>query len=256
VNDPLLVAAAAASYDERALAKTSATELKQFVGRAIGAASESRLTCAIAQGDPAGEIERAARRIKADLIVLGTEGLSGARKLFFGSTTERVLRQAKVPVLAVPPAGGGPKARAGWPGPTILAALELGPSLGADARAAARVARWFEAGLLLAHVVTPTQAPRWLSASLREHDRERVAGARARLDRLRQSLDGDDLPVDCQVRVGDPAEQIAALATDTGTGLVVVRLRALGGFFGTPKGATTYRVLKGADTPILALPGR
>ena len=38
----------------------------------------------------------------ADLIVMGTHGLSGVRKMFFGSVTERVLRQTSIPVLAAP----------------------------------------------------------------------------------------------------------------------------------------------------------
>jgi nucleotide-binding universal stress UspA family protein len=34
--------------------------------------------------------------------VMGTKGLEGAKRLVFGSTTERVLRESPVPVLAVP----------------------------------------------------------------------------------------------------------------------------------------------------------
>ena len=38
----------------------------------------------------------------ADLIVVSTHGLTGMRKLFFGSTTERVLRETTTPVLITP----------------------------------------------------------------------------------------------------------------------------------------------------------
>ena len=38
----------------------------------------------------------------ADLVVMGTQGSGGAKRLVFGSTTERVLRESPVPVLAVP----------------------------------------------------------------------------------------------------------------------------------------------------------
>lgn len=258
VNDPLLVAAAAANYDARALARTSAAELRQFVERALGKRTRGsfRVVHATVQGNPAGEIQRAAKRTKAELIVIGSQGLSGARKLFFGSTTERVLRQAQVPVLAVPPAGEGIGRQGSWPGSPLIAALDLGPKLAVDAERAAAVARWFDAGLLLAHIVAPTQAPRWLSAPLRQHDRERVTQARARLERLCRKL-GDGANVDCQVRVGNPAEQIAAMAADVHAGLVMITLRAVSGFvFDTPQGATTYRVLGGTETPVLALPGK
>ena len=39
---------------------------------------------------------------------MGSHGLTGARKLFFGSTTERVLRETPLPVLVTPPVDPGP----------------------------------------------------------------------------------------------------------------------------------------------------
>lgn len=39
-----------------------------------------------------------------DVIVMGTHGKSGLNRMLLGSTTERVLRTSKVPVLAVPTA--------------------------------------------------------------------------------------------------------------------------------------------------------
>jgi nucleotide-binding universal stress UspA family protein len=223
VNDPLLVAAAAAEFDRQALARTSEAELRQFVTRAVGsnAALAKRLDYGIVHGDPAVEILKAGRRTTADLVVLGTQGLSGARKLFFGSTTERVLRQATVPVLAVPPEAPKPGSAGKWPGSPIVAALDLGPKLAADAQAAADFARWFGSDLLLVHVVAPTQAPKWLARRLQAHDRSRVTAARAQLERVAKQA-GRGLEVDSQVRVGDPAQQIAALAADVGTGLVPV----------------------------------
>jgi nucleotide-binding universal stress UspA family protein len=46
------------------------------------------------------EIAEFARRNRADLIVMGTYGLSGVEHMLLGSTTERVLRSAPCPVLA------------------------------------------------------------------------------------------------------------------------------------------------------------
>jgi nucleotide-binding universal stress UspA family protein len=46
------------------------------------------------------EITEFARRNAADLIVMGTYGLSGVEHMLLGSTTERVLRSAPCPVLA------------------------------------------------------------------------------------------------------------------------------------------------------------
>lgn len=52
-------------------------------------------------GEPAAEINQAARDWKADMIVLGTHGRSGISHLLMGSVAERVLRESTVPVLCV-----------------------------------------------------------------------------------------------------------------------------------------------------------
>ena len=59
----------------------------------------------VAVGKPAKQILHVAQEEACDLIVMSTHGLTGMRKLFFGSTTERVLRETTIPVLATPPSG-------------------------------------------------------------------------------------------------------------------------------------------------------
>jgi nucleotide-binding universal stress UspA family protein len=60
------------------------------------------------QGHAAAEILRMAQEIGCDLIVMGTQGRTGLRRLLTGSVAEAVLRQARCPVLVVksPPAAG------------------------------------------------------------------------------------------------------------------------------------------------------
>jgi len=53
------------------------------------------------EGLPADEILRAARRARADLIVMGTHGRSGVSRVFMGSVAERVVRESRCPVLTV-----------------------------------------------------------------------------------------------------------------------------------------------------------
>lgn len=52
-------------------------------------------------------ILQAARRARADLIVVGTRGLSEAERLLLGSVAEEVLTESGIDVLVVPPAGAG-----------------------------------------------------------------------------------------------------------------------------------------------------
>jgi nucleotide-binding universal stress UspA family protein/pimeloyl-ACP methyl ester carboxylesterase len=57
----------------------------------------------LAEGDPAKEIVRAAGEEGCDLIVLGTHGRSGLRRVLMGSVAEAVSRTAPCPVITVRP---------------------------------------------------------------------------------------------------------------------------------------------------------
>jgi len=57
--------------------------------------------CVVREGYPATVIEEEAARIGADLIVIGTRGLSGLKHLLLGSIAERVVQHAPCPVLSV-----------------------------------------------------------------------------------------------------------------------------------------------------------
>lgn len=52
-------------------------------------------------GTPFTEITDAAHSLKADLIILTTHGYTGLKRVFMGSTAERVVRHAPCPVLTV-----------------------------------------------------------------------------------------------------------------------------------------------------------
>jgi nucleotide-binding universal stress UspA family protein len=55
----------------------------------------------LGEGDPATEIERIARERHCDLIVLGTHGRTGWKRLVMGSIAEHIIRHASCPVLTV-----------------------------------------------------------------------------------------------------------------------------------------------------------
>jgi nucleotide-binding universal stress UspA family protein len=55
----------------------------------------------VAKGSPADAIVEMAKRQAGDLIVMGSHGRSGLRRLFLGSVAESVLRSAPMPVLIV-----------------------------------------------------------------------------------------------------------------------------------------------------------
>jgi nucleotide-binding universal stress UspA family protein len=71
---------------------------KRALGEA-GLAFESHLLV----GDPAETIARFARERGSDMIFMGTRGMSTIGNLFLGSTANKVLHLAHVPVVLVPP---------------------------------------------------------------------------------------------------------------------------------------------------------
>ena len=70
-------------------------------------ARDAGLECltASAQGSAADEIAAYADRAAAELIVVGTHGRTGLRRVLLGSVAEQVLHKTRRPVLVVPPAG-------------------------------------------------------------------------------------------------------------------------------------------------------
>ena len=100
VDDPLL-SQAAQQFDEDELARSTQAELARFVEEAIG--TRDRCSYEIVAGDPATEIVDAVDRLAVEMIVMGTQGSSGPKRLFFGSTADAVLRRSTIPVLVVPP---------------------------------------------------------------------------------------------------------------------------------------------------------
>jgi len=254
VNDPLLTTAGALAYDQTMLAARTERELRRFAARALGKAGASEVATEymVTLGQPAQQIERAAARRRSDLIVIGTHGLSGVRKWFFGSTTEAVLRGARVPVLIVPPSERA-TAGARWPGTPVLAPIALGPRAERDAHAAAAAALQFNAGLLLVHVVPTLHLPRWWGAGALAIDRQRLADARSRLDAVARKIGGR---VAARVVAGDVVQTTVRMAAREKAGLVVMTLRGDRGLLGHRAGALAYRVVHDARTPVLALPGR
>jgi nucleotide-binding universal stress UspA family protein len=80
-------------YDRQLLLE----ELHRLQPTEPGIAIEYRLE----HGEPAPVILAVAEQIGADLIVIGTHGRTGLRRLLMGSVAEHVIRKAPCPVLTV-----------------------------------------------------------------------------------------------------------------------------------------------------------
>jgi nucleotide-binding universal stress UspA family protein len=60
-----------------------------------------RVECRVEEGNAAAEIVNAARATGCDLIVMGTHGRTGLRRVVMGSVAESVLRTAPCPVMTI-----------------------------------------------------------------------------------------------------------------------------------------------------------
>jgi nucleotide-binding universal stress UspA family protein len=102
--DPFLDAASSAAGHGEALMRQTQDEIQQLLAR-IGL-SHGKLPEApgisVVKGEAAKEIIAQAADAGADVIVMGTQGAGAAKRLVFGSTTEQVLRESRVPVLTIP----------------------------------------------------------------------------------------------------------------------------------------------------------
>jgi nucleotide-binding universal stress UspA family protein len=231
-------------------------EMERFAARTFGAESPTlaALEYEVAVGKPAREILRVARERSCELIVISTHGLTGARKLFFGSTTERVLRETTRPVLVTPPVDPGPvrledaKRLIG----RIVVPVDLSPASLHQTQVAQGLAEALSVPMILVHVIEPVKSR--LSARLQmagiEADRRAVAedGLSALMTAVPVRVHREALVV-----YGDPAEELAKVARDRQAGLVLMGLHG-SPLLGPRMGSVTYRMLCLLPAMVLALP--
>ena len=206
-------------------------------------------------GKAADAILEAATAEGADLIVIGTQGLGGFRKLLLGSTTERLLRRTRIPVLAVPRASEADAAHqhAGLEISRILAAIDFSESSVTAANIAANLAVQLSASLTLAHVVEPLTLLAPWQPLVEDFEETRTDSARTNLKALGRQLCGDR-GCDEIVVQGPPAELIASIARDRSSQLIVMGLTSDPGVFAPRPGSIAYRVLCATTVPVLVVP--
>jgi len=259
VIDPLLAEAATVRLNQDLAHDETEPALREFAGPVVpaGASWAARVTFEAQVGHAGDVILDTAEREGVDLVVMSTQGLGGVRKLLLGSTTERVLRRTRTPVLAVTP-------HAPCPVPAdaagvrldlrrILAATDFSDASLIAVRAAADLARDNGVPMVLTHVVAPLRvAPKW-QGLVAESDDARVAEARQHLERLSRPF-CESQPCDIVVSVGRPADAIASTAEERDAGLIVMGLTSESGPWSPRPGSIAYRVLCLAEVPVLIVP--
>ena len=258
VEDPLLTTALDLGSGAHWTREGSEAELAAFVTDVFGENSPAVAMCEydVAVGKPPVEILRVARERSCELIVMSSHGLTGARKLFFGSTTERVLRETTVPVLVTPPVDPGPvhvedaKRLLG----RIVLPVDLSPASAFQTQVAGSLAEALHLPLVLVHVIEPVKSRLVARLHMAGLDGSRRAVAEDALDELVATLPESVHP-EALVVFGDPAEEAAKVVRDRRAGLVVMGLHG-SAVLGPRMGSVTYRMLCLSPTLTLAVPPR
>ena len=256
VEDPLLTTALDLETNVKWTREASQREAAKFVSDVFRdeAAVLAQCEYEIAVGKPSVEILRVARERSCELIVMGSHGLTGARKLFFGSTTERVLRETPLPVLVTPPADPGPVHIEGARAllRRIVVPVDLSPSSVHQTRIASGLAEALTLPLILVHVIEPVKSRLLARLNLAGLDSTRRTEAEERLDKLVATIP-PALHAEPLIVFGDPAEEAAKVVRDRQAGLVVMGLHG-SPMLGPRMGSVTYRMLCLSPTLVLALP--
>jgi nucleotide-binding universal stress UspA family protein len=256
VNDPLLSDAADMSAGAGYLADVASREMQRFFDETFAGRPPAlaHVKFEVADGKPAPEILAVTSRSAADLIVMASHGATGVRKLFFGSTAERVLRETTVPVVVTPSGDAGPA----HPDDVrkavrhVLVPVDLTGAMTDQVRVAGGIAEALGATLLLVHVVEPVRSalpgyrPRANVDAERRHRAERA---------LHVLVEAQPAAVKAEALVafGEPAEEIPKVAAGRNVGLIVMGLQA-SPLLGPHMGSVTFRVLCLARVLVLALP--
>ena len=256
VEDSLLTEAVALSTGAAWNPEHTRVQLAGFVAETFGGRmpTGAEITCEVAVGKPANEILRTAQQERCDLIVMGTHGRTGARKFFFGSTTERVLRETTVPVLATPatvPASVDLEHIRRTVG-RVLVPVDLTSASARQVAIAGRLADALDVPVIVTHVIEPVPSLTAATFHLHGLELERRARAEEALRRLIATVPPRLHPEGLVVH-GDAAEEISKVAADRRAGLIVVGLHG-SPLLGPRMGSVTYRVLCLTPALVLALP--
>jgi nucleotide-binding universal stress UspA family protein len=256
IEDPLLTEAVDLGTGIVWTPEVCKLDLQQFAEKTFGSDASTLASCEyeVAVGKPAPEILRVARDRSCQLIVMSSHGITGIRKLFFGSTTERVLRETTIPVLVTPPLDPG---RISLEDAKrlirrILVPVDLSSASVHQAQVARRLAESLAVPMILLHVVEPLRSRLAARLHLAGVEADRRAVAEDGLNELLATIPRRVHP-EGLVAYGDPAEELAKVARDRQAGLVVMGLHG-SPMLGPRMGSVTYRMLCLASTLVLALP--
>ncbi len=228
------------------------------MSRSLNLAAVSPRATPIAEaGDPQATIIDQAVSTKADLIVMGTHGRRGFKRLLLGSVTEAILREAPCPVLTVPP-----QARSGVSEAVtfkrILCPIDFSPSALQALGFGLDLARQADGRVTLLHVVewlTEEEPRASAHFNVPEYRRFMVEDAQERLRSVVAEESRTWVEIDDVVVFGRAYREILRAADTKPADPIVMGAQGRGGIGLSLFGSTTQQIVRGSMCPVLTVRG-
>jgi nucleotide-binding universal stress UspA family protein len=204
-------------------------------------------------GIPSQSILEAASEEDADLVIMGTRGLSGVEHLLLGSTAERVVQRARCPVLSVHPGDAveTPKAE------SILVPTDFSKDADRASHAALALLRKQpkDATLTLLHVYhLPFEYTAYGTVPTSWDYFKDVEGAATdRIEEIADSFREEGLSVVTRTVEGYPPEVIIKVAEEIGCDMIAMGTHGRTGLAHLLLGSTAERVVQHAGCPVLTV---
>jgi CPA2 family monovalent cation:H+ antiporter-2 len=246
---PMLVAELADTTPPAPSRQTQKEELQAWLETARRAGVQTDVI--VDEGHAATRILEQASSCRADLIAMGTHGLSGFERFMLGSVAEKVLRKAACPVITVPPAAA---MAARIPYRRLLCPVDFSESSLTALQVALSLAEKAEAELTILHVFDWPPDDELLTQWSGVSDNQFVEDeTHARL----AALVTDDVRVWCnpstKVSWGKPYREILQMAQSEGVDLIVIGVCGRNPVDLTLFGSTTNQVVRRASCPVLTV---
>lgn len=249
VIDSILAQAAATLHSDHGLRSRVQKELEAWIHTAGLGECTCRPVARAEIGAPADQLLRLASEEQAAMLVLATQGFGPIRRFWLGSTTQRVMRSGKVPILAVPPGALGEERAVSFG--RIICGVDFSDASQDATRVAASLAHRLSIPLQLVHAIDAPAVPSLLMELAEDVAKRRLTEAGDRLRKTVAALEISRLSTETQV--GDPASVLIQRATEPGPPALIVL--GLGGNDPNVRpGTTAFRVLADARAPVLAVP--
>ena len=209
-----------------------------------------RCTTEILEDIPGFAIAAAAKRANADLIVMGSRGLTGLKHALLGSVAERTVRTAPCPVLTVKRDGGGPLRLR-----TILVPMDFSPASHRALELAKELAKSAgPAHLILVHAYyVPIELEQFL---IQQGDPvlERLSESVTKdLEKILKGLQDAGISSEYLANRGAPERLIIELAKQKHADLIVMGTHGRRGLSHLLLGSVAERVVRTAECPVLTV---